>query len=138
MLPPGRIVMAAPGRISVAGEGDPLAVRRPLRPEETMRHVKVALDLGLVGQIGQRLGFKVEHPDVGLKPVARRDEGNLFAVRGEGRCVIHGWPDHQRLDTGSVDAGAINIRLPVAVALRGEHHPLAVGRDVGVILELAV
>ena len=133
MLPAVAVVMPAPFGVAIAGEGDPLAVGRPGWPEIAIGLAVRALDGADAGQLAGAARGDIERPDVGAIAVARRDEGERAAIGGQDTGIVHRRAGDERGDTAAVGLGAKHVGLAVAVALRGEHHPVALGGEGRVI-----
>jgi hypothetical protein len=80
MLPSFAAVMATPVGVAVGRKGEPLAVRRPRRPEESVGAAWVALHVWSTREIAHIAAPQFEEPNICSVPIARRDEGETRSI----------------------------------------------------------
>src|SRR5580658_4034487 len=127
MLPAKGGIVPTPIGIAIGRKCQPLPIRRPRRPKKSIRLGWIPLNFRRSCEIAEPAGLDIKRPDIRLVSRARRYESDARTIRGKDPSIVHGRVVRQSLDSGTIRARAINIRLSKPVALRREDDPLSVG-----------
>ena len=117
MLPTMAAAMAAPVGVTIGREREPLAIRRPRRPEEAVGARRIALHLFGAGQVARLAAFQFEQPDIRAVAIARGDEGETCSIWRKHGCIFDCRAGNDRLDAGTIEACPEDVRLSGAVPL---------------------